>query len=135
MLLVVSLMHAAAERPATGQRSTQLRQLRLAAGLKQSQLLLRIEQSGRQLGIEVAPRPSLKRMVSRWENGAPMSADYRRLFCHVYEKTEAELGFHSIALRDDADDMTVTPSGLLIPTPALGPGALDYLRRVLAEYM
>jgi hypothetical protein len=136
MLLVVSLMHTAAERPATGLRSAQLRQVRLAAGLnglKQSQLLVALGHAGRELDIEVAPRPSLKRMVSRWENGAPMSADYRRLFCHVYGKTEAELGFH--ALPADADAMTMTPSGLVIPPPALKPGALDYLRRVLAEYM
>ena len=32
-------------------------------------------------------------MVSGWENGAPMSADYRKLFCAVYKRTEAELGF------------------------------------------
>src|SRR6185312_4328581 len=71
-----------------------------------------------------------------WENGAPMSADYRRLFCHVYVKTEAELGFHGTALPADADNLTATPSGLVVPPPpALGPGALDYLQRVLAEYM
>jgi tetratricopeptide (TPR) repeat protein len=134
MLLVVSLMHTAAVRP-TGLRSTQLRHVRLAAGLKQSQLLLRLEQAGRQLGVEVAPRPSLKRQVSRWENGAPMSADYRRLFCQIYDKIEAELGFQETALSAMNDDLTVTPSGLVIPPPALGAGALDYLRRVLVEYM
>src|SRR6185437_16258307 len=96
MLLVVSLMHAAAEKPVMGLRSLQLRQVRLAAGLKQSQLLVALEHAGRELDIEVGPRPSLKRMVSRWENGAPMSADYRRLFCHVYKKTEAELGFQAL---------------------------------------
>src|SRR5215207_9880495 len=31
--------------------------------------------------------------VSRWENGAPMSADYRRLFAAVYDRTEEQLGF------------------------------------------
>jgi len=133
MLLVVSLMHTAAARPATGLRSTQLRQARLAAGLKQSLLLVALEHAGRELDVEVAPRPSLKRMVSRWENGAPMGTEYRRLFCHVYKKTEADLGFQ--ALSADADGMTVTPSGRVIPPPALGPGALDYLRSVLAEYM
>jgi hypothetical protein len=135
MLYVVSLMHTAADRPATGLRSTQLRQVRLAAGLKQSQLLLRLEQAGRQLGMEVAPRPSLKRQVSRWENGGTMSAEYRRLFCRVYEQTESQLGFQQTALAAAGDDMTVMPSGLLVPTPALGLGALDYLRRVLTEYM
>ncbi len=38
-------------------------------------------------------RPASSGMVSGWENGAPMSADYRRLFCIVYGLTEAELGF------------------------------------------
>jgi transcriptional regulator with XRE-family HTH domain/tetratricopeptide (TPR) repeat protein len=80
-------------RNAPGLRSRELKAIRVAAGLKQAQLLVRLEAAGRQLGIDVAPRTSLKRMVSGWENGAPMSADYRRLFAAVYGVTEADLGF------------------------------------------
>ena len=58
MLLVVSLMHTA--KPA-GLRSTQLRQIRAAAGLKQSQLLLLLEQAGHQLRL---PQQLLRPLVS-----------------------------------------------------------------------
>lgn len=93
MLSVVSTAHTVTAKATSGLRSTQLRAARAAAGLKQSQLLLRLEDAGRRLGIDLPPRESLKRQVSRWENGAPMSADYRRLFCRIYGATEDELGF------------------------------------------
>jgi transcriptional regulator with XRE-family HTH domain len=85
-------------RPATtrgtrGQRSKQLQLVRTATGWKQSQLLVRLEAAAGQLDVEVAPRASLKTMVSKWENGAPMSADYRSLFRHVYGMTDEQLGF------------------------------------------
>src|SRR5690349_100382 len=89
-----------------GLRSRKLKEIRVAADKRQLTLLIELEAAGRQLDIEVAPRTSLKRMVSGWENGAPMSADYRRLFCAVYGRTEAELGFTA----EDGDRST-TPLG------------------------
>src|SRR5262245_52180979 len=80
-------------RNAPGLRSRKLKAVRVAADKRQLTLLIELEAAGRQLSIDVAPRTSLKRMVSGWENGAPMSADYRKLFCAVYNLTEAELGF------------------------------------------
>lgn len=76
-----------------GLRSRPLKLVRAGMGWKQSQLLVRLEDAGRRLGVQVAPRPSLKTMVSRWENGAPMSADYRRLFRDVYGMNDEDLGF------------------------------------------
>jgi tetratricopeptide (TPR) repeat protein len=76
-----------------GLRSRELKVIRAAAGKRQIDLLVALEAAGRHLKIEVAPRASLKRMVSGWENGAPMSADYRRLFAFVYGLSEADLGF------------------------------------------
>lgn len=93
MLQVVNAAHTATGKATPGLRSTQLRGVRAAAGLKQSQLLLRLEQAGRRFGVDLPPRESLKRQVSRWENGGPMSADYRRLFVAVYGLTEDQLGF------------------------------------------
>jgi transcriptional regulator with XRE-family HTH domain len=93
MLRAVSTAHTVTGKAAPGLRSTQLREIRIAAGLKQLQLLLRLEQAGRRFGIDLPPRESLKRQVSRWENGAPMSAEYRRLFAVVYGLTEEQLGF------------------------------------------
>lgn len=92
-------------RNAPGMRSHDLKTVRAAADLKQSQLLVRLESAGRQLDIEVAPRASLKRMVSGWENGAPMSADYRRLFSVVYGLDERALGFTT------KDEPPATPLG------------------------
>jgi transcriptional regulator with XRE-family HTH domain len=71
-----------------------LKIVRAAMGWKQSRLLVALEAAAHKLGVDVAPRTSLKTMVSKWENGAPMSAEYRRLFCEVYGMTEADLGFH-----------------------------------------
>lgn len=93
MLRVVSRARTVTVKATPGLRSTRLREVRAAAGLKQSLLLLRLEQAAPLLEMEVPPRESLKRQVSRWENGAPMSAEYRHLFCHVYGMTEDELGF------------------------------------------
>ena len=93
MLRVVTAARTVTGKATPGLRSTQLREIRIAAGLKQSQLLLRLEQAGRRLGVDLPPRESLKRQVSRWENGAPMSAEYRRLFAVVYGLTEEQLGF------------------------------------------
>lgn len=76
-----------------GLRSRRLKDLRTAADKRQITLLLELEAAGRKHGIEVAPRTSLKRMVTGWENGNPMSADYRRLFSIVYGLSETELGF------------------------------------------
>jgi hypothetical protein len=93
-------------RNAPGLRSRKLKEIRVAADKRQLTLLIELEAAGRQLGIDVAPRTSLKRMVSGWENGAPMSADYRKLFCAVYDRTAAELGFTA-----DSGDQPATPFG------------------------
>lgn len=82
-----------APRNVPGLRSRELKVIRAAAGKRQLDLLVALESAGRHLGIDVAPRTSLKRMVSGWENGAPMSADYRRLFALVYGMSEHDLGF------------------------------------------
>jgi hypothetical protein len=93
-------------RNAPGLRSRKLKEIRVAADKRQLTLLIELEAAGRQLGIDVAPRTSLKRMVSGWENGAPMSADYRKLFCAVYDRTQAELGFAA-----EDGDRSGTPLG------------------------
>lgn len=76
-----------------GLRSRRLKEVRTAADKRQAVLLRELAAAGELHGIEVAPLASLKRMVSGWENGAPMSADYRRLFSIVYGLSETELGF------------------------------------------
>jgi transcriptional regulator with XRE-family HTH domain len=94
--------------------SKRLQLVRASMGWKQSRLLVALEATARKLGMELPPRPSLKTMVSKWENGAPMSAEYRRLFCEVYGMTEEALGFH---------DTDPAPA----PAPAPAPSTLDDL--------
>jgi transcriptional regulator with XRE-family HTH domain len=77
-----------------GLPSKRLQLIRASMGWKQSRLLVALEATAHRLGMDLPPRTSLKTMVSKWENGAPMSADYRRLFCEVYGVTEQALGFH-----------------------------------------
>src|SRR5689334_20114369 len=93
-------------RNAPGLRSRKLKEIRVAADKRQLTLLIELEATGRRLGIDVAPRTSLKRMASGWENGVPMRPDYRKLFCAVYDMTEAELGFGA-----SEGDQSPTPLG------------------------
>ena len=92
-MLVVMARGLSTARNTPGLRSRRLKEIRAAADKRQAVLLRELAAAGHQHGIEVAPPASLKRMVSGWENGAPMSADYRRLFCIVYGLSETELGF------------------------------------------
>lgn len=112
---------AATDRGTAGQRSRQLQLARAAAGWKQSQLLIRLEAAGRRLDVEIAPRPSLKTMVSKWENGAAMSADYRRLFRDVYGMTDEQLGFEA---------HSTSP---LAPLPALAASAVGQMVQMSAQ--
>lgn len=92
-MLVPMALGLSTARNAPGLRSRRLKEIRTAADKRQLALLLELEAAGRKHGIDVAPRTSLKRMVTGWEGGAPMSAGYRRLFSIVYGLSEAELGF------------------------------------------
>ena len=94
MLCVMTGAPTATTRGRAGLPSKRLQLVRAAMGWKQSRLLVALEATAHQLGLDLPPRPSLKTMVSKWENGAPMSAEYRRLFCEVYGMTEEALGFH-----------------------------------------
>jgi hypothetical protein len=57
---------------------------RLAAGLKQSSAIRRLIQLATDEGVPVASPSSLKIMLSRWENGATVSAAYKALLLQVY---------------------------------------------------
>lgn len=83
-----------------GLRSHRLKEIRAAADKRQAVLLRELKAAGDLHAIDVAPETSLKRMVSGWENGAPMSASYRKLFSIVYGRTETELGFQAVALTE-----------------------------------
>lgn len=92
-MLVLMARGLLTARNTAGLRSRRLKEIRTTADKRQAVLLRELKAAGDLNDIYVAPPTSLKRMVSGWENGAPMSADYRRLFSIVYGLTEAELGF------------------------------------------
>jgi len=94
MLCVMNGAPLATTRGRSGLSCQRLKIVRAAMGWKQSRLLVALEAAAHKLGMDVPPRTSLKTMVSKWENDAPMSAEYRRLFCEVYGMTEADLDFH-----------------------------------------
>src|SRR5829696_6896332 len=106
MLRAVTATHTVTAKGTPGLRSARLREVRTAAGWKQAKLLQQLELTAPDLDVMVPPRASLKRQVSRWENGAPMSEDYRRLFCKVYGKIETELGFPASSTAPSAEVST-----------------------------
>ena len=56
--------------------------------------LRRLTALARARGVAVASEASLKTNLSRWENGRPVAeVHYRKLFCELYGRTPAELGF------------------------------------------
>jgi hypothetical protein len=61
-----------------------LRQLRLAQGWTQTGLISRICAVGRRAGITMPEPGSLKTMVSRWENGAPVGPTYAGILRQVF---------------------------------------------------
>jgi transcriptional regulator with XRE-family HTH domain len=97
MLCVMNDPPTGTTRGRAGLPSKRLQLIRASMGWKQSRLLVAIEATAHRLGMDLPPRASLKTMVSKWENGAPMSAEYRRLFSEVYGMTEEALGFHDNA--------------------------------------
>jgi hypothetical protein len=105
MLCVMGTAPAATTRGRSGLSSQRLKIVRAGMGWKQSRLLIALEAAAHKLGEEVPSRASLKTQVSKWENGAPMSADYRRLFCEAYGMTAHDLGFH------DGETSSPAPNG------------------------
>lgn len=73
--------------------TTALQRAREDRGWSQSRLILEIEVHAKRQGVQVATRASLKTMLSRWENGAPIHDLYRRIFCNVFHASESDLGF------------------------------------------
>jgi transcriptional regulator with XRE-family HTH domain len=130
MLCVMNGAPTATTRGRAGLPSKRLQLIRASMGWKQSRLLVALETTAHRLGMDLPPRASLKTMVSKWENGAPMSAEYRRLFGDVYGMTEEALGFHdtegspapSSPTLDESDTWdladTLTRSSITLPTLA-----------------
>ncbi|HYO20567.1 MAG TPA: helix-turn-helix transcriptional regulator [Dermatophilaceae bacterium] len=72
---------------------TRLQDARAARGWSQARLIHELEVRARNAGVTVASRPSLKPLVSRWENGhSKPDATYRRLLREIYGLSDVDLG-------------------------------------------
>jgi transcriptional regulator with XRE-family HTH domain len=81
-----------------------LRAARAARGWSQSDAAREIVALGRARGVPVAAAPSLKSLLSRWENGhATPDAQYRALLAELYGRTPGQLGVAGAEERADAD--------------------------------
>lgn len=63
-----------------------LRQWRLACGWTQAALMARMRSVAATQGSHIPKAASLKTMVSRWENGHPVSEFYRDLLARVFDQ-------------------------------------------------
>ncbi|HEY9476407.1 MAG TPA: amino acid ABC transporter substrate-binding protein [Mycobacteriales bacterium] len=88
---------------------TRLQAARLERNWKQSHVLAELRRLAQCYRIPIAEGASLKTMLSRWENGhSGVGSDYRRLFCGIYGKDDAELGFtdqQGVFLSDPAEEL------------------------------
>jgi tetratricopeptide (TPR) repeat protein len=85
-------------------------------------------------GVSVASRSSLITQLSRWENGRPVEDErYQRLFCQLYGRTRAELGFDEDKVDESVEELRArlhvarTVDG---PTVALFRAQVEAARRV-----
>ena len=88
---------------------TRLQAARLERNWKQSHVLAELRRLAQRYRFPIAEGASLKTMLSRWENGhSGVGSDYRRLFCGIYGKDDAELGFtdqQGVFLSDPAEEL------------------------------
>ncbi len=76
-----------------GQAGSRLREARAARGWSQSEAARELVALGRRRATPVAAAPSLKTLLSRWENGhAQPEPQYRTLLAELYRRSAGELG-------------------------------------------
>lgn len=107
--------------------TTLLRAARVAADLKQSQVIHALEREAAAERMPIASRASLKTMLSRWENGARVDQLYQRLLCRVYQALPEDLGF-----KDEPRPQALRPLRI---APTMSVETVSYFRNVLAEHV
>jgi propanediol dehydratase small subunit len=105
---------------------TALQAVRQAMGWKQSRVLAALAEQAKRDGVSIAGPASLKTMLSRWENGfGQPDPTYQRLFCAVYEREAAELGF----------GRTTTRSARTLAAPIINADTVAYFSAVLEQHI
>jgi transcriptional regulator with XRE-family HTH domain len=112
--------------------SSPLRQARQRRGWSQEQAIVRLENLGRAMGVELPVRSSLRTLLSMFENGhRPVPASYRPVLRELYRATDEELGWD----RTRQDSYPVPPALPSDPPEDPSPEILAYLSNVLAEHI
>lgn len=107
--------------------ATPLQAARLEAGWKAEQTIRALQRAAAKAGVSIAAGQSLKTMLSRWENGAPLRDPlYHRLFSEVYCQTPDALGFEASDVRLSA------PTHL---APPVGSEMVQYFQNVFFEHL
>lgn len=76
---------------------TVLKQAREALGWSQARVMAELRRKASRKGLQLPGADTLKRQLSRWENGQVEPGElYRELFCELYARSSAELGFSPI---------------------------------------
>jgi transcriptional regulator with XRE-family HTH domain len=112
--------------------SNLLRHARRQRGWSQEQAIVRLENIGRAMGIEIPSRASLRTLLSMFENGRrAVPTHFRLIFRELYRATDEELGW----AREHQDPFP-TPPALPADLPEkASPEILGYLANVLAEHI
>jgi tetratricopeptide (TPR) repeat protein len=87
--------------------ATKLQAVRRQLGRSQDQVVRLMIMRASLLNASVASEPSLKVMLSRWENGHDQVTEpvYRRLFREIYGRTNDELGFPPELLDEGTEEL------------------------------
>lgn len=107
--------------------ATQLQAARIDRGWKQVQVIRALQQQAAMDHMPIATTPSLKTMLSRWENGQPAEVMYQRLLCKIYDRTPDELGF---VRAEEA-----RANGVRKVVPTISADTVSYFRNVFAEHV
>jgi transcriptional regulator with XRE-family HTH domain len=112
--------------------SSRLRQARQRRGWSQEQAIVRLENLGRAMGIELPARSSLRTLLSLFENGhRPVPEPYQPVLRELYRATDEELGWD----KTRHDPYPVPPALPSHPPEDPSPEILAYLFNVLAEHI
>lgn len=110
-----------------------LRQARRQRGWSQEQAIVRFESIARALRMDVPARPSMRTLLSMFENNRRKVPDhYRPVFRELYRATDEELGISQAAARVSLPVPPALPA--VLPEQA-SPEILSYLSNVLAEHI
>ncbi|NJP90057.1 MULTISPECIES: hypothetical protein [Nonomuraea] len=108
-----------------------LKQARKQHGWSQEQAIVRFEQIGRRLEIDIPSRSSLRTLFSMFENNRrDVPESYRQIFCELYRASDTDLGFTA-----QTEVIMAAPTTLPPALPgAASPEVITYLTNILAEH-